>query len=143
MQRILLLVVAVFLSSVAALALMPPQVYRDAREKAPYHVQIAITKVDAPRVGPGTCPVEGQVLKIFKNETGKLANDMMVDFEVACRHAGDRVPIGGTIWLDTDALEKADYMEVYLTDAAEGFVVPLWNYKLIDHISDTPQLPVE
>lgn len=143
MKRVLLLAFAACLCSMKAVALMPPEVYRQAREKAPYHVQIALTKVDAPRTGPGTCPVEGQVLKIFKNETGKLADDMIVDFTVACRRAGDQVPIGGTIWLDTGALEKADYMEVYLTDSADGFVVPLWNYKLIDHLSDTPQLPVE
>jgi hypothetical protein len=143
MRRFLPVAVAIALSTAAAFALMPPEVYREARAKAPFHVQIAVTKVDAPRVGPGTCSVEGQVLEIFKNETGKLANDMTVGFDVACRRQGEQVPLGGTIWLDTDALEKADFMEVYLTDTAEGFAVPLWNYKLISHLSDTPQFPVE
>jgi len=127
----------------SAHALMPPEVYRNARAEAPYHVQIAITKVDAPRTGPGTCGVEGQVLKIFKNATGSLSNDMTVGFAVACRHTGDVVPLGGTIWLNTDALEKADYMEVYLADTAEGLAVPLWNYKLISKLSDEPQFPVD
>jgi hypothetical protein len=143
MHRILPVAVAIALTTAAAYALMPPQVYREARAAAPYHVQIAVTKVDAPRVGPGTCSVEGQVLKIFKNETGKLTDDMTVGFDVACRREGEQVPLGGTIWLDTGALEKADYMEVYLTDAGEGFAVPLWNYKLIQHLSDIPQFPVE
>jgi hypothetical protein len=143
MRRILPVAVAIALTTAAAYALMPPQVYREARQNAPYHVQIAVTKVDAPRVGSGTCPVEGQVLKIFKNDGSRLADDMTVGFEVACRREGDRVPLGGTIWLNTSELEKADYMEVYLTDAGEGFAVPLWNYKLIQHLSDTPQFPVE
>jgi hypothetical protein len=143
MQRIFSFAVAIVITTASAFALMPPEVYREARANAPYHVQIAVTKVEAPRVGPGTCSVEGQVLKIFKNETGKLANDMIVGFDVACRRQGEQVPLGGTIWLDTDALEKADFMEVYLTDTADSFAVPLWNYKLISHLSDTPQFPVE
>jgi hypothetical protein len=136
-------VVWLVLLTASAYALMPPEVYRNARAEAPYHVQVAITKVDAPRKGPGDCGVEGQVLRIFKNATGRLANDMIVGFTVACHREGEVVPIGGTIWLDTDALEKADYMEVYLADTAEGFSVPLWNYKLIPKLSDTPQFPVE
>jgi len=143
MQRILRSAAWLVLLTASAFALMPPEVYRKARAEAPYHVQIAITKVDAPRKGPGDCGVEGQVLKIFKNATGRLADDMIVSFSVACHRVGEVVPIGGTIWLDTDALEKADYMEVYLADTAEGLAVPLWNYKLIPKLSDAPQFPVE
>jgi hypothetical protein len=123
--------------------MMAPEYYRNARAEAPYHVQIAITKVDAPRQGPGSCSVTGQVLEIFKNATGKLAKDMLIDFTVACHRKGDTVPVGGTVWLDTDELEHADYMEVYLTDADEGFAVALWNYELIPRLSSTPQLPVD
>lgn len=143
MHRIPACAAAIVLTAASAFALMPPKVYSEARAAAPYHVQIAITKVDAPRVGPGTCAVEGQVLKIFKNATGRLADDMIVGFNVSCHRGGEVVPIGGTMWLDTDALEKADYMEVYLADTADGFAVPLWNYKLIPKLSDVPQFPVD
>ncbi len=34
-------------------------------------------------------------------------------------------------------------MEVYLADTAEGFAVPLWNFKLIGKLSVAPQFPVE
>lgn len=129
--------------TVSAHALMPPETYRKARAEAAYHVQIAVTKVDAPRHGPGDCYVEGQVLEIFKDASGKLAKDAVVGFPVACRRAGDRVPIGGTLWLDTDALEKADYIEVYLNAAGEGYVPALWNYRIIAQPSATPQLPVD
>lgn len=143
MRRISFSALAIVLTAASASAMMAPEWYRKARAEAPYHVQIGITKVSAPRTGAGTCSVAGQVLKIFKNATGTLADDMIVGFDVACRHAGDEVPPSGTIWLDTDELAKADYMEVYLTDAAGGFAVPLWNYKLIPKLSDAPQLPVD
>jgi hypothetical protein len=126
-----------------AQALMAPEYYQKARAEAEYHVQIDITKVDAPREGAGTCAVEGQVLEIFKDATGKLTKDQIIGFTVACHRKGEEVPIGGTKWLDTGALEKADYMEVYLNDGPNGFEVALWNYRLIPKISDTPQLPVD
>jgi hypothetical protein len=143
MLRVLRLALVFVLLGGTAHALMAPEYYQKARADAAYHVQIDITKVEAPRTGPGTCAVDGQVLRIFKDATGKLAKDQIIGFTVACHRKGDKVPIGGTLWLDTDALEKADYMEVYLNDAAEGFDVALWNYKLIPKLSDTPQLPVD
>lgn len=143
MRAILRSALLLLLLAGTANAMMPPEVYRKAREGAPYHVQIAITKVDAPNKEPGTCQVEGQVLRIFKNATGELAPDEIVSFAVACHRKGERVPIGGTVWLDTDALEHADYMEVYLAGTAAGMAVPLWNYRILDHLSDTPQFPVE
>jgi hypothetical protein len=126
-----------------ASAMMAPEYYQKARAEAPYHVQIAITRVEAPRTGAGACAVEGQVLRIFKDATGKLSKDMIIGFPVACRRQSDVVPIGGTVWLDTSALEHADYMEVYLDDSAEGFDVALWNYKLITELSPAPQFPVQ
>ena len=140
MQRILSWAVMCALVGGQAYALIAPEYYRKARAEAQYHVQIDITKVEAPRQGPGTCAVEGQVLQIFKDATGKLAKDQIIGFTVACHRQGDTVPVGGTLWLDTDALENADYMEVYLDAAADGFDVAMWNYKLIPKISDTPQL---
>ena len=123
--------------------MMPPEVYRKAREGAPFHVQIAITKVEAPSNRPGSCQVEGQVLRIFKNATGALAPDEIVGFSVSCHRKGERVPVGGTVWLDTDALEKADYMEVYLAGTPPEMTVPLWNYRIIPQLSDEPQFPVQ
>lgn len=143
MHRILSSAVSLLLLTAVAHALMPPEVYRKARAEAAYHVQLAITKVDAPRQGPGGCLVEGQVLKVFKDTGGRIAPDQIISFPVACYRRGDSVPIGGTLWLDTDQLEKADYMEVYLNADGEGFAPALWNYRLIPKPSDTPQIPVE
>lgn len=143
MRRAFISVVSLLLLTGIAHALMPPEVYRKARTDAAFHVQLAITKVDAPRQGPGGCLVEGQVLRIFKNQGDKLAKDESISFPVACRREGDTVPIGGTLWLDTGALEKADYLEVYLNEDGEGFQPALWNYKIVSQLSDAPQLPVD
>ncbi len=143
MRRIPYVAVVMLLLSAGASAMMPPEVYRKARANAPYHVQIAITKVDAPRTGPGGCLVEGQVLKIFKNTGDRLAKDQIIGFPVACYRRGDKVPVGGTLWLDTDQLEKAEYMEVYLNEDGEGFTPALWNYHILQKLSDTPQMPIE
>jgi hypothetical protein len=143
MRRTTFSVASLLLLAGAAHALMPPEVYRKARADAAYHVQIGITKVEAPRHGPGGCSVEGQVLKIFKNTDEGLAMDETIDFPVACYRRGDTVPIGGTLWLETDQLEKADYIEVYLNKDGAGFEPALWSYQLIPNLSDTPQMPVE
>ncbi len=143
MDRIVRFAVALLLLTGVAHAMMAPEVYRKARQSAAYHVQLAITKVDAPRQGPGGCLVEGQVLKIFKNAGDKLAPDQIIEFPVACYRRGESVPIGGTVWLDTDQLEKADYIEVYLNEDGEGFTPALWNYHIIAKVSDTAQMPVE
>ncbi len=143
MHRVLGSAVSLLLLTVAAHALMAPEIYRKARAEAAYHVQLAITKVDAPRQGPGGCLVEGQVLKVFKDAGGKISPDQTISFPVACYRRGDAVPIGGTLWLDTDQLEKADYMEVYLNEDGEGFAPALWNYRLIPKPSETAQIPVE
>ncbi len=143
MDRIVRVAIALLFMTGAALALMPPEVYRKARAEAAYHVQIAITKVDAPRQGPGGCLVEGQVVKIFKDADDALKMDQIVGFPVACHRRGESVPIGGTIWLDTDQLEKAEYIEVYLNRDADGFTPALWNYQIIPKPSDEPLMPVE
>lgn len=124
-------------------AALAPEYYRRAREQAAYHVQVGITKVTAPRPGPGGCVVEGQVLRIFKNEGETLTPDMRIGFPVACYRQGESVPIGGTQWLNTDELEKADYMEVYLDDVDGSLEPAMWNYRLIPELSETPQLPVD
>ncbi|MEI9901606.1 MAG: hypothetical protein WDN31_17500 [Hyphomicrobium sp.] len=89
MHRVLGSAVSLLLLTVAAHALMAPEIYRKARAEAAYHVQLAITKVDAPRQGPGGCLVEGQVLKVFKDAGGKISPDQTISFPVACYRRGD------------------------------------------------------
>lgn len=144
MQRIARLVCLLAFLPTGANAMMAPEYYRKARAEAPYHVQVAITRVDAPTHGPGTCDVAGKVETVFKDAAGTLPKGADVGFSVACHRAGDVVPVGGTVWLDIKALEQAEFIEVYLVDdPGGGFDVALWNYKIIPQPSAAPQFPVE
>lgn len=143
MQRLLFMMIGLIALATGAEALMAPQYYQKARADAPYHVQIAVTHVGLPSATPGNCTVEGTVVQIFKNATGKLKADASIDFPVACMRPGDKVLLGGTMWTDADALSKARYVEAYLVDAGDGFDVALWQSRIIVAPSPTPQFPVD
>jgi hypothetical protein len=143
MQHVARLACLLVLLAGSAKAMMAPEYYRKARAEAPYHVQVAITKVVAPRRGPGTCDVEGKVATVFKDATGKLPVGADVGFPVACHRPGDAIPLSGTVWLDTKALEDAEFIEAYLVDGDPGFDVALWNYRIISAPSAQPQFPVD
>lgn len=127
----------------SAHAMMAPEYYRKAREEAPYHVQVAISRVEPPPSGPGSCTVDGKIVEIFKDTSGKLGAGTAIRFPIACERPGDSVLVSGTIWTDLEALMRARYIEVYLIDAGEGFDTALWNSQIIDAPSSTPQFPVD
>jgi hypothetical protein len=126
----------------SARALMAPEFYRQARADAPFHVQVAIDKVTPP-AAPGNCIVEGKIAEVFKDAGNKLPVGTPVSFSVACHREGEQVPIGGAKWTDTAALTSAKYIEAYLTPGVDGFAVAMWNSKIIDAPSKTPQYPVD
>jgi hypothetical protein len=127
----------------SAQALMAPEFYRQARADAPFHVQVAIDKVTPPAKGAGNCLVEGKTVEVFKDAGGKLAVGSPVSFSVACHRAGEQVPIGGTMWTDTDALTSAKFIEAYLTPGVDGYAVAMWNSKIIAEPSKAPQFPID
>jgi hypothetical protein len=134
MQHFVKLCCLLGLLTTSAHAMMAPEYYRKAREEAPYHVQVAISRVTPPPSGPGTCMVEGKIVEVFKDTSAKLTVGTPIRFPIACYRSGDvdRVPIGGTIWTDLEALTRARYVEVYLVDAGDGFDTALWQSQIID-----------
>lgn len=136
----LLLLVA---TAAGAHALLAPEYYRKARVEAPYHVQVAIARVVPPASGAGACVVEGTIAKIFRDAPSKLTHGMSISFPVACHLPGEMVPIGGTIWTDTEVLLHAKYIEVYLVADGAGYETALWQSKIIGAPSANPQLPVD
>ncbi len=132
-----------FALTTGAHALMAPEFYRQARADAPFHVQVAINMVTPPASGPGNCIVEGKIAEVFRDAGNKLPAGSPVSFAVACHSEGQQVPIGGAKWTDTDALKSAKYIEAYLTPGVDGYAVAMWNSKIIDAPSKTPQFPVD
>jgi hypothetical protein len=116
-----------------ALALMPPWVYQQARDTAMYHVQVKVLRVEGPQQTPGECSLTGEVVRIFRDTTGKLTQGSTLVFTVSCRKASDaHVPIGGTLWTDYASLMKAVYIEVFLNSDDNGYKVALWQSHIIE-----------
>ena len=143
MQHVARLASLLILFATSAHALMAPEFYRQARADALFHVQVAIDKVTPPAKGPGSCMVEGKVAEVFKDAGNKLPAGTPVSFSVACHRKGEEVPIGGTMWTDTDALMSAKYIEAYLMPGVDGYAVAMWNSKIIAAPSKSPQFPVD
>ena len=124
-----------------ALAVMPPDVYRQAEKNAAFHVQVKVLKVVVPKKTPGECMVTGEVVTIFRDLPKKLKVGRRIAFAVSCRARGDEIPAGGTLWTGRDELLKARYIEAALNSdkAGKKFQVALWNSSIIKAPSRTPQ----
>lgn len=125
----------------AAQAVMPPAVYEQARDDAPYHVQVAVRSVAVADQTPGACTVSGEVVRIFRDTGGRLAVGEPVTFSVSCTRAGDRVPIGGVLWTDAARLSAARFVEAFLLGVPPDLSVALYQSRIIEAPSETPQWP--
>lgn len=123
--------------------MMAPEVYQEARAEAPYHVQVAIDDVSVPDETPDDCTVRGKVVRIFRDAPGKLMDGASLTFPIACIRDGDSPFVGGTIWTQVEDLSRARFIEVYLVDRDGGLDTALWQSRIIEEPTDTPQLPVD
>jgi len=141
--RCIVLAVLVWLGLPAmALAVLPPDTYRDARRAADHHVQIRVDRITPPRKTPGRCAVEGDVVTVFRSAGSGLGEGMAVSFGVDCLAPGDEPMVGGTLWIGAAELREARYLEVYLNDSGEdGVAVARWQYVIVDGPSETPRCP--
>ncbi len=141
MIRHCLFAVALLLAMPATtLAVLPPDVYREARRTADHHVQTEVTGVKAPAKTPGDCIIEGRVATVFR---GDLAKGTPVSYPVACLRTGDMPPVGGTLWGNADELTSARFMEVYLNGQAPRLSVARWQYRIISGPTKAPVCPVD
>ncbi len=92
-------------------ALLAPEYYQEARRSAANHVQIKLDSVEAPDGGMGACPVEGEIVRVFR---GAMQPGERVAFTVSCYDYGT-IPDGATLWTDYDALNQAKFVEAFLS----------------------------
>jgi tetratricopeptide (TPR) repeat protein len=123
-----------------ASAVLPPQVYENARAEATYHVQVKIATVSPPSRTPGDCETTGEVVRIFRDKSGTLRLGTRVDFTVSCMRRGDPPIIGGTLWTDYDALMRARYLEAFLNPGAGRYHVAAWQSRIIEAVTDKPTI---
>lgn len=122
-----------------SLALMPPSVYEQARNDAMFHVQVRILSVNGPATTPGNCAITGEIVRIFRDKSGKLKQGTRVAFTVSCRKPADAEIIGGTLWTNYDSLLSAQYLEVYLnSNERGGYEVALWQSQIIEKATEQP-----
>ena len=122
-------------------AVMPPDVYIDARAAADHHVQVALHEVRRPAVTPGLCGIEASVITVFRSHDQQLAQGTPVAFTVDCLGEADEPIPGGTLWGRVGDLQQARYIEVYLDGPPGALEVARWQYGIIEGPTDAPQCP--
>lgn len=143
-MRVRFAAVLLVLYSLPALAVLPPDLYQQARAEADHHVQIAVTKVSVPWKTPGDCTVFGTVVTVFRSAGGVLAEGTPVRFDVSCSRQGDDIPVGGTLWQNAWHLERAKFFEAYLMgDDPMTLWIARWQSMTIPGPRATPYCPAD
>ena len=107
-----------------ASAVLPPQVYEEARDSAQYHALIRVTTVMVPSRTPGECTIRGTVTELLRKTNDALKVGETLALDIACRHPNDEIPDGGTLWTKIGALKRATVIEAYLNREGDGYRIP-------------------
>jgi hypothetical protein len=103
----------------AAVAVLPPYVYLEARASAGVHLQVQITRVR--KVSrESACRIEGRALAVWK---GPVKTGDVVGFSLPCRFASTPVMPGPTLWFDPSGLKPGQVLEGFF-EFAEGGLRP-------------------
>lgn len=119
-------------------AVLAPEYYAQARREASYHVQVRILAVNGPVKTPGECAITSEVVRIFRDISGRLKQATRLAFTISCRRSGDETIVGGTLWQDYDSLLRAEYLEVFLNKGNGGYAVAMSQSKIIEKPTDQP-----
>jgi len=121
MRRVLALAVAGGLLSApgAALAVLPPYVYLEARASADVHLQVQVSRVHKV-TRENVCRVEGKALAVWR---GSVKTGDKVNFDLPCRFASTPVMPGPTLWFDPAGLKPGLVLEGFF-DSSEGSLRP-------------------
>jgi hypothetical protein len=103
----------------AALAVLPPYVYLEARASATVHLQVQVTRVR--KVSrENACRIEGRALAVWK---GPLKTGDALRFVLPCRFASTPVMPGPTLWFDPSDLKPGQVLEGFF-ESSEGGLRP-------------------
>ena len=107
--------------SAPALAMMPPYVYAEARDNAVSVLVFEVNQVLPPPGNMGNCVVEGTVLTVERGTAYSAGDAIKLSVNCLGEYTED-VPVGGTIWQDTEELAESKFGRAYL-DGAGGVVL--------------------
>jgi|HigsolmetaAR201D_1030396.scaffolds.fasta_scaffold33038_2 hypothetical protein len=117
----------------SAAALMPPEVYEEGRNSAPYHLEVRIVAMTPDDDPIGQCAVEAVVETVHRDGSARLAPGDAVTFDVDCVRA-DADPnqiLDGVLYERVEDLAPGTLLDVYLTDAFLGYEVVLGQVTVI------------
>lgn len=103
----------------AALAVLPPTAYLEARREAGLHMQVKVTRV-RPAPAENACRIEGKALSVWK---GGVRPGEKVKFSLSCRFASTPVMPGPTLWSDPSRLKPGLVLEGFF-DTGDGGLRP-------------------
>jgi hypothetical protein len=118
---------------------LPASHYRQARHNAEFHLQVELMEIPATATTPCNITVSAKVVQVFRARTSLHRGDT-VTFGIAVNRPGDDIPAGGAIWIDYDNLASHRFMEVFLDGEPPECNVALWQCRLLDAPSQTPQM---
>lgn len=115
----------------------PPRVFRDARLKSEFHLQIAIDSVQVVDKTPGLCNLVGRIARVFR---GNIAVGTPISLELDCKKESETVRPGQIIWTDVDKLMAAKYIEAFVNRGPYGFQHSLWQFAIIPELTEKPTI---
>jgi hypothetical protein len=93
--------------------MMAPEIYQQARARAPMHLQLCRTGSPA-RARAGW--IDGRVVRIFRDQEHQLRWGQRISLSVPVieRNSGEPIAPSGTIYLDGDYLGAARWFEAFV-----------------------------
>lgn len=117
-----------------AQAMMPPEVYQEARDSATYHLTVEIVAVTPSEDAFGDCQVEAKVVDVARDLTESLGVGDPVSFSVNCLRADadpDEIPMC-VMFLRTENLVVGARLDAYLNGGPDAFNVAEGQVSFVD-----------
>ncbi|MEZ5668945.1 MAG: hypothetical protein R3F55_16185 [Alphaproteobacteria bacterium] len=117
----------------AAQAMMPPEVYEQARASAPLHLVVEIVAVEPADAAIGTCSIDAVVVETLRDATGSVDAGDPVSFAVDCLRADadpNMIP-DCVIFQNVEALLAGVQMDVYLDTDLFGYSLVLGQARIV------------
>lgn len=116
-------------------AVLPPQVYEQARQSAALHLQVLVRAMTPPAATPGLCAVQGEVARVLRDRTGGWAAGRALTFDLACTRPEDTPVPGPQLWLPLEEIRPGRFVDAYLDVDGDGALrVARWNASLHDEL---------
>lgn len=92
-------------------AMMTPEEYRAARNKASHWIQLRVESVQRPARLPGVCLITAEVTRVFR---GPPLREKRIDLAIDCKKRDQRSPPGDEFRMNFEDLARGRYAEAFV-----------------------------